>query len=74
MNYKLYFQNSRNQRIFISDVENKENITQLIYKDLEVRAQPSFKCYYIRYWAHENGEIIYDCGSWSEFYIAVLVS
>ena len=48
-------------------------IYQTIKQDISTRAQPSFQWHYTRSWIRDNGEKVYDCGSWCEFYIAVPV-
>ena len=68
--FRLWFENRFGERIFICDYENEKDTVSLIYKDLAVRAQPSFKSYYIRSWKNPCGETVYDCGSWCEYYIA----
>ena len=69
--YKVYFENRFDERIFLDEVKSEEEIYQVIKNDISVRAQPSFKWYYTRVRTRENGEKIYDCGSHTEFYIAV---
>ena len=67
--FKVYFENRFEERIFLAEVENEEMIYQTIKQDISTRAQPSFQWNYTR----DNGEKVYDCGSWCEFYIAVPV-
>lgn len=33
---------------------------------------PNFRIYYIRSWMNEQGEIVYDFGSYSEFFVLLL--
>ena len=71
--FKVYFENRFEERIFLAEVENEEMIYQTIKQDISTRAQPSFQWNYTRSWTRDNGEKVYDCGSWCEFYIAVPV-
>ena len=72
--FNVYFENRFEERIFIGEAKNEEEIYQLIKSDISVRAQPSFEWYYTRSWTRDNGEIVMDVGSYVEFYIAVPVS
>ena len=69
--FKVYFENRFEERIFLAEAENEEMIYQTIKQDISTRAQPSFQWNYTRSWTRDNGEKVYDCGSWCEFYIAV---
>ena len=71
--FKVYFENRFEERIFLAEAENEEMIYQTIKQDISTRAQPSFQWRYTRSWTCDNGEKVYDCGSWCEFYIAVPV-
>lgn len=71
--FKVYFENRFEERIFIGEAKDDKEIYKLIKQDISQRAQPSFEWYYTRTWTQDNGEIVYDCGSWCEFYIAVPV-
>lgn len=72
--FNVYFENRFEERIFIGEAKNEEEIYQLIKADISARAQPSFQWYYTRSWTRDNGEIVMDVGSYVEFYIAVPVS
>lgn len=72
--YNVYFENRYEERIFLDCVKTDKEIYSVIEKDIKTRAQPSFEWYYTRSWTRDNGEKVYDCGSWCEFYIAVPVS
>lgn len=74
MKFKVYFENRFEERIFLAEVENEEMIYQTIKQDISTRAQPSFQWHYTRSWTRDNGEKVYDVGSWSEQYIAVPIS
>ena len=69
--FKVYFENRFEERIFIGEAKDDKEIYKLIKQDISQRAQPSFEWYYTRTWTQDNGEIVYDCGSWCEYYIAV---
>ena len=71
--FNVYFENRFDERIFLDCVKAEKEIYSVIEKDIKTRAQPSFEWYYTRSWTRDNGEKIYDCGSWCEFYIAVPV-
>lgn len=71
--FNVYFENRFEERIFIGEAKNEEEIYQLIKSDISVRAQPNFQWYYTRSW-ERDGEKIYDVGSHTEFYIAAPVS
>ena len=62
---KLIFQNSRGEERVIAEPTNREEISKEIKKFLD---EHNFKSYYIRIW-EENGRLIYDVGSWSEFMV-----
>lgn len=69
--FKVYFENRFEERIFIGEAKDDKEIYKLIKQDISQRAQPSFEWYYTRTWTQDNSEIVYDCGSWCEYYIAV---
>lgn len=71
--FNVYFENRFEERIFIGEAKNEEEIYQLIKQDISVRAQPNFQWYCTRSWERDE-EKIYDVGSHTEFYIAVPVS
>ena len=62
---KLIFQNSRGEERVIAEPSNREEVNKEINKFLDAH---NFKSYYTRVWA-ENGRLIFDVGSWSEFMI-----
>ena len=69
--FKVYFENRFEERFLIGEAKNDDEIYELIKQDISTRAQPSFEWRYTRTWTKDDGEIVYDCGSWCEFYIAV---
>lgn len=62
---KLIFQNSRGEERVIAEPQNKKEAVKEINKFLD---DHNFKSYYTRIW-EENGRLIYDVGSWSEFMV-----
>ena len=62
---KLIFQNSRGEERVIAKPQNKKEAVKEINKFLD---DHNFKSYYTRIW-EENGRLIYDVGSWSEFMV-----
>ena len=68
----LYFENRYGERSVvaanITDGQVGKEIIQFINKHNEGRAKP-FKSYYMNVWMNEQGETVYDVGSWSEFFI-----
>ena len=62
---KLIFQNSRGEERVIAEPTNREEISKEINKFLD---DHNFKSYYTRIW-EENGRLIYDVGSHTEFFI-----
>ena len=62
---KLIFQNSRGEERVIAEPQNREEISKEINKFLD---DHNFKSYYTRVW-EENGRLIYDVGSHTEFFI-----
>lgn len=63
---KLYFENSNGNRRVIAEPNTEEEALQEIYKFLEDR---NFKSYYTRTWVNDDGEKVFDVGSWSEFFV-----
>ena len=68
--YKVYFENRFEERIFIGEASNEEEIHQTWQTDLKNR-NPNYKVYYFRSWTNNEGEKVIDCGSHCEYYIAV---
>jgi hypothetical protein len=62
---KLIFQNSRGEERVIAEPTNREEISKEIDKFLD---DHNFKSYYTRVW-EENGRLIYDVGSHTEFFV-----
>ena len=61
---KLYFQNSRGVERLIAEASNREEVVKEINKFLY---DHNYKSYYTRVW-EENGRLMIDVGSWSEFF------
>ena len=73
---KLYFENSYGKRRLIAEVEKQTDVGLEIHKFIDKcnEGRPDdkkFKSYYCRSWENENHEIVYDEGSWSEFFFLV---
>ena len=64
---KLYFENSRGERRFIGEPETRLGANKMVCDFCKAR---DFEVYYVRNWV-ENGELWWDVGSHSEFFIAV---
>lgn len=62
---KLYFYNSRGERRLIGEPTTQEGANMLIHSFLKAH---NYRSYYTRMW-EENGELWYDVGSHSEFFI-----
>lgn len=62
---KLIFQNSRGEERIIAEPSNREEVNKEINKFLDAY---NFKSYYTRVW-EENGRLIFDVGSHTEFFI-----
>ena len=62
---KLIFQNSRGEERVIAEPSNREEVNKEINNFLD---DHNFKSYYTRVW-EENGRLIFDVGSHTEFFI-----
>ena len=62
---KLFFQNSKGEERLIAEPANREEVNKEINKFLE---DHNFKSYYTRV-LEENGRLIFDVGSHTEFFI-----
>ena len=62
---KLIFQNSRGEERVIAEPSNREEVNKEINKFLD---DNNFKSYYTRVW-EENGRLVFDVGSHTEFFI-----
>lgn len=63
---ELYFQDSIGRKKFIGLVDSLEDVSKEIANFLRKR---NYKSYYSRYWIEEDGDILIDVGSHSEFFI-----
>ena len=63
----LYFENSSGQRRPLATHLSEEDAMKIIYDFCKDR---NFKIYYVRQWT-TNGEVWYDVGSHTEFFIGV---
>ncbi len=64
----LYFENSSGKRKEIGHPESEKEIFKLISDFLK---KHNYKSYYTRIWKNEKGEIYYDVGSYSEFFVLI---
>ena len=62
---RLFFQNSKGEERLIAEPLNREEVNKEINKFLD---DHNFKSYYTRVWT-ENGRLIFDVGSHTEFFI-----
>ena len=62
---KLIFQNSRGEERVIVEPSNREEVNKEINKFLY---DHNFKSYYTRVW-EDNGRLIFDIGSHTEFFL-----
>lgn len=61
---KLYFENSWGERRLIGKPSTRRDAMKIINQFCEDR---HFVIYYVRNWI-QNGELVYDVGSWSNFF------
>ena len=61
---KLFFENSQGVRRLIGEPVSIKAASEIIHAFCEER---NFHIYYVRNWVDE-GELVYDVGSWSEFF------
>ena len=61
---KLYFQNSRGVERLIAEPFNREEVVKEINKFLD---DHNYKSYYTQV-CEDNGRLMIDVGSWSEFF------
>ena len=61
---KLYFQNSRGVERLIAEPSNREEVVKEINKFLD---DHNYKSYYMQV-CEDNGRLMIDVGSWSEFF------
>jgi spermidine/putrescine-binding protein len=64
---KLYFINCYNEKRLVKEnVLIEETISAI--KEYVKSLNPNYKIYYVRSWATENGNTMYDVGSHTEFF------
>lgn len=61
---KLYFENSWGERRLIGEPETRLGANKMVSDFCKAR---DFEIYYVRNWV-QNGELVYDVGSHSEFF------
>ena len=62
---KLYFENSWGVRRLIGEPETRLGANKMVHDFCKAR---DFEVYYVRNWV-EDGELFYDIGSHSEFFV-----
>lgn len=62
---KLYFENSRGERRIIAEPKTQDDTWNEINKFCSDR---NFKIYYVRKWKNNDGLVVYDVGSHTEFF------
>ena len=62
--FNLYFENSRGEERLLGTFETYSGCYEEMNNFMKAH---NFECYYIRNWI-ENGRIVADVGSWSEFF------
>lgn len=67
----LYFENRFGERRFVCECEENQVVSN-IYAEVE-SMNPNYRIYYVRSWKNEEGETIWDCGSWSENFVSIPV-
>ena len=67
---KLYFQNSRGVERMIAEHSNREEVVEEINKFLD---DHNYKSYYMQV-CEDNGRLMIDVGSWSEFFYFVIIN
>ena len=67
--YKLFFEFPDASRVLVSEHIDEKDIVSKIYEDMALH-NPDFKIYYVRSWI-QDGNIIYDYGSYVSFYVAI---
>ena len=63
---KLYFRNCYGTERLIAECQTVQEVHKEIEKFLD---EHNYKSYYSRSWKEDNGDIIVDVGSYTEFFI-----
>lgn len=64
----LYFDDSRgNHRVVKENIAESE-VNKAIHEFVK-ELNPNYKIYYCRMWKREDGDTVYDVGSWSELFV-----
>ena len=63
---KLYFRNCYGTERLIAECQTVQEVHKEIEKFL---AEHKYKSYYLRSWKEDNGDIVVDVGSYTEFFI-----
>lgn len=63
---KLYFRNCYGTERLIAECQTAQEVHKEIKKFLD---EHNYKSYYSRSWKEDNGDIVVDVGSYTEFFI-----
>lgn len=63
---KLYFRNCYGTERLIAECQTVQEVHKEIKKFLD---EHNYKSYYLRSWKEDNGDIVVDVGSYTEFFI-----
>lgn len=63
---KLYFRNCYGTECLIAECQTVQEVHKEIKKFLD---EHNYKSYYSRSWKEDNGDIVVDVGSYTEFFI-----
>lgn len=68
---KLYFRNCYGTERLIAECQTVQEVHKEIKKFLD---EHNYKSYYSRFWKEDNGDIVVDVGSYTEFFIVKDIS
>lgn len=63
----LYFRSSKNERRFLCDCNNRQDVFDAMNKFMD---DHNFKSYYTRIWRHDD-EVWFDVGSHTEYFVLI---
>ena len=66
MKINVYFRNANKEERLLATVEKEKDANKVINDFL---AEHNFKSYYMRKWIRDDGRVMVDVGSHSEFFI-----
>lgn len=68
---KLYFRNCYGTERLIAECQTVQEVHKEIKKFLD---EHNYKSHYSRFWKEDNGDIVVDVGSYTEFFIVKDIS